>query len=326
MPRVLSTLTAGLAVLLLTAGIAVAVGSGPGDPPPRTAFLANGINPADALAAGSIAGQLGAPVFTTRPDVLEDAARDGLVAYAPDLLVVLGGPIAISDDVVAAVADATGLPVRDDGGVGTDGGIVRVAGDDRYATAAEVAGLRDALNPAFLPIAATANEAVVAGTVEGRIPVNLRLSVDDDVEVAALGDVTLRARCEDYEPAGDPTTDEGIQLRLYATTAVPDAHLEGLDDLNSNNTGLLQPDTAPNAAELLRVAEEADPAATPPDPGVTVENPDQGVDSGAKFVGFVVSPSGDYLGVDGDATAVGIRALGADCALITVVDAIPAAG
>ena len=151
----------GLLATGLVAGYA-AGGGGTVDPPPRIAFLANGVNPADALAAGGIAGQLGAPLFTTNPATLEDAARDAIVAYAPDLVIALGGPVALSDDILLALSQATGLAISSEDN--PRDGIIRVVGDNRYATAAAVADLLVAYNPAYLPVGATALGALDADT------------------------------------------------------------------------------------------------------------------------------------------------------------------
>lgn len=155
------------AIALVATGVvgAIAVGgTGTVKPPPRIAFLANGIVPADALAAGAIAGQLGAPLFTTRADTLNTDARDGITAYGPELVIVLGGPVAISEDVVAALSTATGLSVTT--AVNPTDGIVRVAGDDRFATARAVADLLADYDPAYLPVGATALGAVDAERAE----------------------------------------------------------------------------------------------------------------------------------------------------------------
>lgn len=164
--RTMTILLATMALVAtgIAAGLAVG-GSGTVDPPPRIAFLANGIVPADALAAGGIAGQLGAPLFTTTQDVLQVAARDGLVALDPELVIVLGGPVAISDAVVAEVADATGLTVTT--AEAARDGIVRVAGGDRYETARAVAELLTSYAPAYLPVGATARGAVDADLLDG---------------------------------------------------------------------------------------------------------------------------------------------------------------
>lgn len=164
MRRTITTILAAIAMIAVGVVGALAVGgTGTVDPPPKIAFLANGINPADAVAAGSIAGQLGAPVYTTRPDTLEPAARTGLVTYDPELIIVLGGPVAITDSVLAALSTATGLSIVPPTGTTPPGeGIVRAAGETRFDTAAEVAKLVSAYAPAYLPVTATALGAVDA--------------------------------------------------------------------------------------------------------------------------------------------------------------------
>lgn len=145
-------LVAALAVLM--AAGAVAVAAGPNESPPRIAFVArgDGANFADALAVGSIAGQLGAPVFTTPTASLADDTRQGLQAYAPELVVITGGSAAVSEDVRFAILDATGLPPDK---------VVRAAGENRYGTARAIANLFDTLgvNPAFLSIDGKAADA-----------------------------------------------------------------------------------------------------------------------------------------------------------------------
>ena len=186
MRRTLTVLCSALALVAtgVVAGLA-AGGSGTVDPPPRIAFVANGINPADALAAGGVAGQLGAPLFTTPPDVLAEEAATGLASYAPELVVVLGGPVAITDSVLLEVAAATGLAVTTE--VSPDGGIVRVAGENRYATASEVAGLLAAYDPAYLPVGATALGALDADTATTANSATTADDADTAYALAVLG-------------------------------------------------------------------------------------------------------------------------------------------
>lgn len=174
--------------LLAAAGAAAAVAADPApNPPPRIAFLANGHVPADALAAGPIAGQLGAPMYTTARGDLVDATRSALKGYDPELVIVLGGTVAISDEVVEEVEDATGLAYTD---VATpDGGVVRAAGGDRFSTAAAVARLLAAYDPAFLPVGAAA---VDADTLDGRDS-SAFLPADGKAADAAHADTATRA-------------------------------------------------------------------------------------------------------------------------------------
>lgn len=93
----------------------------------KTVFLAVGAEFPDALAGGSAAAGVGAPMLLTRKDGLPPATAAQLVALDPDRVVVLGGTTAIADGVVRAVVAAVpGVLVE------------RVSGSDRYATSLEV--------------------------------------------------------------------------------------------------------------------------------------------------------------------------------------------
>ncbi|MGZ6271296.1 MAG: M14 family zinc carboxypeptidase, partial [Candidatus Limnocylindrales bacterium] len=101
-----------------------------------TVFLATGLDFPDALSVGPVAGISGSPVLLTLPTRLPDPTAAELRRLAPSKVVVVGGPSSVSDAVVAAVR-----------GLGPT--VERVAGTDRYGTAAAVA-------KRFAPTAATA--------------------------------------------------------------------------------------------------------------------------------------------------------------------------
>jgi putative cell wall-binding protein len=86
------------------------------------AFLAAGTAYADALATAPAAAAAGGPVLLTAPDALAAATRSELDRLHPASVVVVGGTSAVSD----AVASAAGATER-------------VAGADRYETAAALA-------------------------------------------------------------------------------------------------------------------------------------------------------------------------------------------
>lgn len=148
--------TAAIAILMSSMIVAYAAGgTGTVTPPPRVALVAHGVNPADALAAGPIASQIGAPIFTTSPNGLSDGAKDGLVAHAPEIVIVVGGPGALPDAILDEIRAATGL-------VGDD--VKRVFGDDRYKTAQALSTMLadEGFTTAFLPVDATAMGALDA--------------------------------------------------------------------------------------------------------------------------------------------------------------------
>lgn len=127
-------LGAGIAGLALLAGawVVAPVLAAPlagVDEYPRVVVLARHDVPFDALGAGAVAAQLGAPVIITSPTALSDTARLAIVAADPEVILVAGGPVAISEEVAAQAAAACDPTCTID----------RRGGEDRDATAALLA-------------------------------------------------------------------------------------------------------------------------------------------------------------------------------------------
>lgn len=195
MRRLGRTVVTGAAALGLVASGLVAgwaAGTGTVDPPPRIAFVARSDVAADALAVGPIAGRLGAPLFTTRATELVAEAQAGLGAYGPELVIIAGGVGAISLDVERTIETALNLP---------DDKVVRAAGDNRHATAAAIAALINEYDPAFLPVDATALEALDAGTLDGMGP-DAFVSSDGEI-VITTSSITERFPGPDYDDVAD---------------------------------------------------------------------------------------------------------------------------
>jgi putative cell wall-binding protein/GH43 family beta-xylosidase len=96
----------------------------------RVAYVATGLAYPDALAAGAAGARHDGPVLLTLPEVLPDAtARElqRLTSRGLERVVVVGGRSAVSDAVAATIAQRYGVRVD------------RVAGGDRFDTAAQVA-------------------------------------------------------------------------------------------------------------------------------------------------------------------------------------------
>lgn len=104
-----------------------------------TAYVASGRNWPDALAAVPHAARAGAPILLTLPNELPGSTRSALTRLRPGRIIVLGGTGAIS----AGVASA--LDAYD-----TGGGVRRLAGADRYATAAAISAFH---HPTGAPLA-----------------------------------------------------------------------------------------------------------------------------------------------------------------------------
>jgi putative cell wall-binding protein len=106
---------------------AVAIADALLDEPPQTVYVATGEAFPDALAGGPAAARSGAPLLLVRPDSVPEAVQQYLARVRPGSIVVLGGERAVS----AAVERELGTYVTER--------VVRIAGGDRFATAAAIA-------------------------------------------------------------------------------------------------------------------------------------------------------------------------------------------
>ncbi len=108
-----------------TTSVAVSQNGFPGGA--STAIIANGANFPDALAAGPLAGRLGAPVLLTQPTALPPAIEQELQRLAPTQVLIVGGMGAVSADIEQRIFEL--LDVHP----------VRLAGANRFETAAAIA-------------------------------------------------------------------------------------------------------------------------------------------------------------------------------------------
>lgn len=72
-----------------------------------TVLVASGSNYPDALAVSGLAGVLDAPIVLTDPGSLSNQAASALDALAPSKIIVVGGPAAVSDNVVSRLRAIT---------------------------------------------------------------------------------------------------------------------------------------------------------------------------------------------------------------------------
>ncbi len=126
-----------LTVIALAVGVTLSVNAAVGDDAPRVAFLARSDNPVDALSASAVAAQLNGIVVLTPSWGLHASARQALIDFAPDLVVLAGGEAALSPQVLADV-EAIPLTAR------------RVEGAGRHETSAAIAALKAELGGSHL--------------------------------------------------------------------------------------------------------------------------------------------------------------------------------
>lgn len=99
-----------------------------GDAKPQRVFVASGETFADALAAGPVAALQDTVIVITRKNTLPQPTIDRLTAIAPEEIVVLGGEAAVSTDVEVSLQSVV-----------PSAKVTRIAGTDRFETAAKVA-------------------------------------------------------------------------------------------------------------------------------------------------------------------------------------------
>ncbi len=161
------------------------------EPGVPVAYVVTGTEFADGLAGGPAASVEGGPVLPVAKAGLPAPVRAELTRLAPASIVVLGGPSAVSDAIVAELATYTA------------GDVTRVGGTDRYDTAAQVA-TRTFTAPVPQVLIATGQgfaDALAGGAVgaftaspvllveQGRIPAGTAaaLSALEPADIAVLG-------------------------------------------------------------------------------------------------------------------------------------------
>ncbi len=153
-------------------------------------WVASGASFADALPAGPAAGRAGGPLLLTAADALPAVVEDELRRLAPQRIVLLGGPAVVG----GAVADRLGAIAP----------TTRVAGEDRYGTAAAVA---QRVFPAARSLVVASGEAFADALAAGPValvgggPV---LLVTRDAVPAATDAELRRLRPEVITIAGGP--------------------------------------------------------------------------------------------------------------------------
>lgn len=98
-------------------------------PPSNIVILAKGLDFPDALAAGPLSYTLNAPILLTKTDSISDATLNEIKQRGATEVIVMGGTTAISETVVNTLK-ANGVKT-----------VRRIAGDNRYTTALEVASV-----------------------------------------------------------------------------------------------------------------------------------------------------------------------------------------
>jgi putative cell wall-binding protein len=141
-----------------------------------TVYVASGADFPDALSAAAVAAARDEPVLLTKPGDLPDVTAAAISDLAPASVVILGGTGAVSTTVESQLRAL---------GVGT---ISRLAGSDRYATAAKVAALLPTATSAYVASGAAFPDALAGAALAGHLGAPVLLT-----KATSLPDATAAA-------------------------------------------------------------------------------------------------------------------------------------
>lgn len=205
-------------------GTAVAISQATHPDGSENVFLATGGRFPDALAGAPIAASLNAPVLLATSDSLPETTTAELERLQPESVTVLGGPGAISDEVLELIEDTIGADTQ------------RIAGDDRFGTAiaasqfltgaAETVTAENETTTAYVATgvgwadalagaaAAGADAAPVLLTTPGQLPDAVgeelrRLSPDETVVLGGPGAITSRVTQQVADALADDSSSDG---------------------------------------------------------------------------------------------------------------------
>ena len=144
------------------------------------AYVATGRSFPDALAGGPAARVGNGPLLLTAPDSLLSVTAAELLRLKPGRIVVLGGTSAVSSTVLTALRSYT------------VGGVIRVAGQNRYETAAAVSA--SVFSPeapvVYVATGATFPDALAAGSVAAKAKAPILLVGSNAVPAATATELT----------------------------------------------------------------------------------------------------------------------------------------
>lgn len=122
-----------------------------------TVYVASGVTYPDALAATPAAISADVPILLTKPGSLPPVTATAINELGATEVIIVGGTGAVNGDVATAIADATGANVS------------RIAGDNRYDTAAEIAEswIADDVDTVYLALGSEFADALAVGPLAG---------------------------------------------------------------------------------------------------------------------------------------------------------------
>ncbi|MBA2266677.1 MAG: cell wall-binding repeat-containing protein [Chloroflexi bacterium] len=183
------------------------------------AYVATGLNFPDALAAGAAAGVQGGPILLTATSSLPQATRDELTRLRPQRIVVLGGTSVVTSTVSGTLEAYT------------DGPVTRLAGVDRYATAAAVsrAVFASGVAAAFVATGESFPDALSAGPAAVKVRGPVLLTARGSTPQALRDELARLKPQRIYLLGGTSAVTDAVKQTIQGYTAAPVVRLSGAD-------------------------------------------------------------------------------------------------
>jgi spore germination protein YaaH/putative cell wall-binding protein len=185
----------------------------------QAAFVATGADFPDALAAGPAAARLRGPMLLTGRTSLPSATANELLRLRPQRIVVVGAAGAVSDGVAAQLAAYTA------------GSVTRLAGSDRYHTAATISRAYYArgVPVAYVATGATFPDALAAGTAAAPRGAPVLLVKRDTIPAATATELSRLRPQRIVVVGGVGAVGNAVATRLASYTTGTVVRLAGAD-------------------------------------------------------------------------------------------------
>lgn len=167
-----------------------------------TAFVADGTNFPDALSAAAAAGRMAAPVLLTRPTAVPSATQSELTGLAPARVLVAGGPGAVSDGVMRRL------------------GATRLAGPDRFDTAAAVSTLWASAPTVYLANGMDFPDALAGAAAAGAADAPVLLTRADALPLATASALARLKPARIIALGGAAVVSDAVVAEAVAATGV----------------------------------------------------------------------------------------------------------
>jgi putative cell wall-binding protein len=192
-----------------TAAIVSSASHGPGTP---LVYVATGNDFPDALTAAAVAGSARAPVLLVTPGSIPAVTAAELARLRPGRIVIVGGAGAVSESVRAAL--------------GRYAPVTRLAGADRYGTAAAVGSLY-APRPGMVYVATGADfpDALAAAAAAGGASVPLLLVQPNALPAPTTAELSRLRPARIAVVGGSGVVSEAVRGALGGLTTDPGLHV-----------------------------------------------------------------------------------------------------